>query len=221
MLAIVVVSSVILVVVLLYFQFGVVEAMKANNCVILERKVLPDGATLEIVDNGCQEGLPHTSGPNTIRMTRSIFNSGSRDSTLTHERVHLDQKTRPEAWLQFCKSAWSYELTNQNPGVPTQDYDLRPNPDTGSNPYAVWRGRYVFFSAFDASRKLSSAPVIVWDLEEKKALSGPPPEWKAQFCTASGKCPHQYEHPYEIAAEYATHKMETPASAQLTTFFAQ
>jgi len=182
---------------------------------------LPDGATLEIVDNGCQEGLPHTSGPNTIRMTRSIFNSGSRDSTLTHERVHLDQKTRPEAWLQFCKSAWSYELTNQNPGVPTQDYDLRPNPDTGSNPYAVWRGRYVFFSAFDASRKLSSAPVIVWDLEEKKALSGPPPEWKAQFCTASGKCPHQYEHPYEIAAEYATHKMETPASAQLTTFFAQ
>jgi hypothetical protein len=205
----------------LYLNFKKVEPMNTEDCKVLERKVLPGGEVLEIVNDGCQEGLPHTSGPNTIRMTRSVYGSSDRDSILTHERVHLNQKTRPDAWLQFVKSAWSYELTNQNPGVPTDIYELRPNPDTNTNPYSVWRGRYVFFSAFDASRKLSAAPVIVWDLEERKALSGPPSEWKAQFCTANGKCPHQYEHPYEIAAEYATHQMETPASAQLSTFLSQ
>jgi len=222
----VIVVLLVLIVIFAIVAFGVlylkkVEPMKSDNCVVLERKILKGGEVLEIVDDGCQEGLPHTSGPNTIRMTKAVYSSSSRDEILTHERVHLDQKTRPDAWLQFCKSAWSYELTNQNPGVPTEDYDLRPNPDTNTNPYAIWRGRYVFFSAFDTSRKLSSAPVIVWDLEERKTLSGPPPEWKAQFCTGNGKCPQQYEHPYEIAAEYATHKMETPASAQLATWIKQ
>ena len=76
----------------------------------------------------------------------------------------------------------------------------------------------MFFSAYDSTRRLSSAPVIIYDLKEERELSGPPPEWKAHFCTATGRCPHQYEHPYEIAAEYATHKMETPAAAQLAAW---
>jgi len=218
---IVFVGLLVFVLVVLYLNFSKVEPMKPDNCVILERKILKGGEILEIVDDQCQEGLPHTTGPKTIRMTQAVYGSNQRESILTHERIHLDQKTKPDAWSQFVKSAWSYELTNQNPGIPAKLFDLRPNPDTSANPYSVWRGRYVFFSAFDASRKLSAAPVIVWDLEAKKALNGPPPEWKAQFCTGNNKCPQQYEHPYEIAAEYATHNMETPASAQLATFLSQ
>ena len=190
----------------------------SDNCVVLERQVLTGGDILELVSDDCQEGLPHTTGPNTIRMTRAIAESDRRDSILTHERIHLDQKRRPDAWTHFTNSAWSYELTAVRPtGLPAT-YALRPNPDTSANPYAVWRGRYVFFSAYDSTRRLSSAPVIIYDLQEGRELSGPPPEWKAHFCTATGRCPHQYEHPYEIAAEYVTHDMETPAEAQLTAW---
>jgi hypothetical protein len=189
-----------------------------SDCTVLERQVLPGGDILELVSDECQEGLPHTTGPTTIRMTRSIAESDRRDSILTHERIHLDQKRRPDAWAHFTKSAWSYALTSDKPtGLPAS-YALRPNPDTSANPYAVWRGRYVFFSAYDSTRRLSSAPVIIYDLQEERELSGPPPEWKAHFCTATGRCPHQYEHPYEIAAEYMTHAMETPAAAQLTAW---
>ena len=192
-----------------------------SDCTVLERQVLPGGDILELVSDDCQEGLPHTTGPNTIRMTRSIAESDRRESILTHERIHLDQKRRPDAWTQFTNSAWYYKLTAERPaGLPAM-YDLRPNPDTSANPYAVWRDQYVFFSAYDATRRLSSAPVIIYDLKTGRVLTSPPPEWKAHFCTATGRCPHQYEHPYEIAAEYATHKMETPAAAQLFAWMPQ
>ena len=192
-----------------------------DDCVVLERLVLPGGELLELVSDNCKEGLPHTTGPNTIRMTRSIYNSNRRDSILTHERIHLDQKRRPDVWAQFVKSAWSYELSAVKPAKLPATYALRPNPDTSANPYAIWRGRYVFFSAYDSEHTtLASAPVIVYDLEEGRALSGLPAEWKAQFCTSSGACPHQYEHPYEISAEYATHPVETPAATLLTRFLA-
>jgi hypothetical protein len=214
----VLVLATVLVTVLAVIVYGVVyktPATSVDNCVVLERHILPGGDILELVSDDCQEGLPHTTGPNTIRMTRSIYESDRRVSILTHERIHLDQKRRPDAWAQFTNSAWSYELTTVRPSGLPATYELRPNPDTSANPYAVWRGRYVFFSAYDATHRLSSAPVIIYDLKEGRALPAPPPEWKAHFCTTTGRCPHQYEHPYEIAAEYATHKMETPAAAQL------
>jgi hypothetical protein len=185
-----------------------------NNCHIQKRYKLPY-ATVEIVDPVCQDGLPHTWGPTTIRMTESDWNSTRRDTILRHERVHLRQRQDRHEWMAFYRSVWGYECTQQPPpGIPPHWLDrIRPNPDTADGLWAVWRGRYVFFPTYrDAKRSLRSATVQVWDIQ-KRQMVDPPAEWKQYFCDG-GNCPIQYEHPHEIAAEYITHASNTSPAAQ-------
>jgi hypothetical protein len=123
---------------------------------------------------------------------------------MKHERVHLEQKRNPEKWYEYYRRVWDYECSKIPPqGIP-QHYirNLRPNPDTADSPWAIWRGRWVFFPVFDESRTLKSAPVIVWDLKEKRRVNIPD-EWKQIFCK-DGICPNQYEHPHEISAVLIT-----------------
>jgi hypothetical protein len=54
-----------------------------------------DDMTIEIVDADCKEGLPHTTGPNTVRMTEAAWSDRRRTTTLVHEHVHLEQKRKP------------------------------------------------------------------------------------------------------------------------------
>jgi hypothetical protein len=176
---------------------------------------LEDGTRLEIVADDCKEGLPHTTTSTTVRMTQSIADSSRFHEIMTHERVHLDQKTRPDYWRSLVKRIWAYDLYDTAPrGVPADVVaKLRPNPDTEAAPWAVWRGRYVFFPAYGDDKRLSTAKARIWDLEEGR-LTEEPPEWRAQFCF-EGTRPHQWEHPYEIAAEYKTHPSQCPAAAAL------
>jgi hypothetical protein len=187
-----------------------------DRCIVLKRFQLPYG-TVEIVDPACQDGLPHTWSPSIIRMTEVDWNSSRRDDILRHERVHLRQRQEPAVWRNFYRSEWGYEITKTPPpGIPPHWLDrIRPNPDTADGLWAVWSGRYVFFPTFrDAKRSLRNATVQVWDLL-KKQIVDPPSEWKQQFCDG-GNCPHQYEHPHEIAAEYITHVSNSPAAQQLS-----
>lgn len=186
-----------------------------DRCVVLKRYTLPY-ATVEIVQPSCQEGLPHTWSPSIIRMTEHDWESSRRDDILRHERVHLRQKQEPNEWRDFYRAAWGYEYTTSPPpGIPKHWIErLRPNPDTADGPWAVWQGRYVFFPTFrDARRSLRTAVVQVWD-NIKKQIVDPPNEWRQMFCDA-GNCPHQYEHPHEIAAEYITHQTNSPAAQAL------
>ena len=186
---------------------------KHDDCHVLEKRTLSDGTVLEIVNDACKEGMPHTTTKETVRMTRGVLNSSKYDEIMTHERVHLDQKTRPAFWRSLVSRIWSYELYKTAPaGVPAEQ--IRPNPDTDAAPWAVWRGRYVFFAAFGDDKTLKSAPVRIWDLEERR-FTEIPPEWRKQFC-GDTDCPHQYEHPYELAAEYITHTSQAPAAAALS-----
>lgn len=183
-------------------------------CAVLRRIPTEDGV-VELVAPECFEGLPHTTDGNTIRMTDDVWNSGRREEILVHERVHLDQKRRPEPWTAFYKSEWGYDLSATPP--PGLLATLRLNPDTASTPYATWRSRYVFFTEQALDGRIRGAPTRVWD-RQRRAYCDPPSEWRAFFCdgSAGGKgCPHQWEHPHELSAEYLTLGSDAPAAQTL------
>jgi len=184
---------------------------RPGPCAVLRTIPTEDG-TIEIVPPTCMEGLPHTTTSNIIRMTEETYaNIGKeKDNVLTHERVHLSQKRHPAQWEAFYRDAWEYELlANPPPDLPAHHREnLRPNPDTAGKPWALWRGRYLFFPEYTESRTLRGAVVRVWDTQTHQ-LVPVPSEWKAAFCgeeKESGGCPHQYEHPHEMAAEYVARK---------------
>lgn len=188
-----------------------------DECVVL-RKIDTEDGVIEVVNPSCKEGLPHTTGPNTIRMTEAALHDPRAASTLVHERVHLDQKRNRSSWYEFYKTAWEYTLmSTPPPGLPYKyQYDLRPNPDTSDAPWAIWRSRYLFFPNYGPQRTLKEAVVQVYDLKERKLVE-PPSEWRSAFCSGM-LCPHQFEHPHELAAEYIALQMKTPASAKLFTW---
>jgi hypothetical protein len=194
--------------------FSVYVILPKDECVVL-RTVNTDDGIIEVVNPSCKEGLPHTTGSNTIRMTEAALHDPRAASTLVHERVHLDQKRNRSSWYEFYKTAWEYTLmTTPPPGLPYKyQYDLRPNPDTSDAPWAIWRSRYLFFPNYSPQRTLKGAVVQVYDLQDRKLVE-PPSEWRAAFCSGT-QCPHQFEHPHELAAEYIALQMKTPASAKL------
>jgi hypothetical protein len=211
-------------IVIVFIIFGVFLSLYWNKlyftdyCSVLQTIKLDD-IIIEIVDDGCKEGLPHTTGPNTVRMTRSIWEGPRRDSVLRHERVHLLQKGRDsEKWLEFYEREWGYKCSALPPaGIPAELVARRrPNPDTDACAWATWRNRYVFFPVFGDDNSLRNAPVLVWDLAQGR-LTKIPDEWRTEFC-GTGACAHQYEHPHEISAEWLTDgssKVKTPAAYKL------
>ena len=182
-----------------------------DPCRVFQR-IETENGTIEIVDERCQEGLPHTSDANTIRMTQARYNSPNLDTLLTHERIHLEQKRNPDRWRSFYKHVWGYDLLNQAPPSIPSSYTrrVRPNPDTADSPWAVWNNRYVFFPVFGEQGTLRSATVCIWDLKEQTEV-GIPEAWKSYFCDGE-RCPHQYEHPHELSAEYKASKFPSQAS---------
>jgi hypothetical protein len=185
-----------------------------DECTVLQTIRLDESTRVEIVDDACKEGLPHTTDANTIRMTLGAWNGARRDEILRHERVHCAQKGAGDAWRDFYRRAWDYTLLRAPPpALPaTLAARLRPNPDTADAPWALWRGRWLFFPVFGEDRRLATARVIVWDTETRRAHETPPEEWRAAFCAGSA-CPHQYEHPHEIAAEWMTDMKSTAPAA--------
>ena len=191
-----------------------------NSCAVLER--FPDtemaDAVIEIVDDTCEEGLPHTSDANTIRMTRGVWNSSAarRANVLAHERVHLMQRRNPTAWAAFYATKWQYVLSASPPdGFPADMLDkIRGNPDTFPERWAIWKGRYWFIPLYsEHAPSLRNAIPRVWDAE-MRTWTESPPEWRAYF----GK-PGQFEHPHEISAEIlADNVQNTPASVDLRNF---
>jgi hypothetical protein len=189
-------------------------AYTAVSAITYETVRLGDGVRIELVPSTVQDGLPHTTGPYTIRMTSRDYMSDRRDTILRHEYVHLSQKQNPQPWRAFYKDAWNYTLQTTPPADIPQSYiqRLRPNPDTDDAPWAVWRNRYVFFPVYrDATKQLRDPIVHVWDMETRQFVPIPD-AWKRTFCGTGAACPHQYEHPHEMAAEFLTHVSDAPAA---------
>ena len=187
-----------------------------NDCTVLERIPTEDGI-IEIVNDECKEGLPHTTDSNTIRMTRKKYESRGLKQLLIHERVHLDQKRSPEKWQWFYKQYWDYDIQSESPIPAIYTQHMRPNPDTESQPWAIWRQRYVFFPYAEQPSQLKNAAVRIWDILENRFVPAPE-QWKARFCDADG-CPYQYEHPHEISAEFIANTQKSVAANQLRHWF--
>ena len=200
-----------------------------TQCTVLKR--LKDSemedATIEIVDEACQDGLPHTTTSSIIRMTERVWSGGRREEILRHERVHLSQKRNPDVWSKFYSEKWNYILYSRLPAdiissIPESDKSLlRPNPDTSVAPWAIWKSRYVFYPVYSSSGKhtLKDAPVHIWDIQEKSNLDFPPAEWINFFGN-----PQQYEHPHEISAEFLTDASKhstIPAATKLFNWYNQ
>jgi hypothetical protein len=195
-----------------------IQGARSDDCTVL-RKIQTDNGLVEIVNATCKEGLPHTTGPQTMRFTEAAWNDARREETLVHERVHLAQKRAPTDWAEFYRRVWDYEMFTRPPVTLPDDsvMKLRKNPDTEDAPWAVWRHRYVFYP-YSADGKLKSATVRIWDLELKTHIESPPDAWRAFFCDGDA-CPHQYEHPHELAAEYIAKKSNSQAAANLFAWY--
>ena len=204
---------------ILYTYTAHKPANVSKSCIVEERIPTSNGI-IEIVDKECQEGLPHTYDENTIRLTRSMYESSHVDDVLIHERVHLDQKRNPSDWLQFYKTYWKYTVSLSPPNNIPHHYilSLRPNPDTDDSPWVTWNNRYVFFPTSSANNKLKDAKVTIWDLQLNRIVDIPL-EWKEMFCSEKLACPHQYEHPHEISAEFLTNKNRSSAGLQLLRWY--
>ena len=114
---------------------------------------------------------------------------------------------------------WEYECLAAAPaGVPVSlAARLRPNPDTADAPWALWRGRWLFFPVSLSEGALRDAEVVVWDVLAGRRVPIPA-EWRAEFCEGAGgsRCPQQFEHPHEISAEWLTTRSAVaPAAAKL------
>ena len=191
-----------------------VWAWNYDECSVIQT-ISVDGATVQIVDGACKEGLPHTTDARTIRMTADVWGDPRRRAEImTHERVHLRQKSDLGAWAKFYAGAWGYKCYARPPAdIPRELVErLRPNPDTADAPWAVWRDRWVFFPAYSENASLRGAEVIVWDTELHRQVPLPD-AWRALFCGRA--CPHQYEHPHEISAEWLTARSDAAASGPL------
>jgi hypothetical protein len=200
-------------------------ARKGHSCAVLlthDDAELED-VQIEIIDSSCEQGLPHTSDKNTIRMTLDVWNDQSRkEQVLAHERIHILQKRDPEAWKLFYTQHWGYtHFLDKAPSfIPSGIVEtVRSNPDTAQHPWCCWQNRYWFAPLYTdlSNPTLKDTTIRVWD-QVIQNFTDIPQEWKMLFCSEDG-CPHQLEHPHEISAEYLTSPSQTPAYQSLRSWF--
>lgn len=199
------------------------RARVGNVCTVLERFADPglEGAVIELTDASCESGLPHTIGTNLIRIPVSAWTTQDRrDHILRHERIHLLQRRNPDAWAGLYND-WMWTV-QEGEEIPSEvaNAPVRGNPDTWPARWACWKGRYWFVPMYRdlEAPQLPDAEVRVWDAKEGR-WTETPYEWRTLFCDERGRCPHQSEHPAEIAAEYASDSSwTTPAAMMLRRF---
>jgi hypothetical protein len=199
------------------------DARAGNRCNVLESMddAELEGARIEIVDESCEDGLPHTVDADRIRMTRSVWNGNRREDILRHERIHLLQRRDPLEWRKFYMEKWGYTDFSQASPTGAPAIDVRSNPDTADSPWVCWGNRYWFIPVYRDSKnpRIRDAETRVWD-SRLGTWSDPPREWVSFFCE-EGRCPHQLEHPHEISAEILTDTKDpwkTPAALLLREF---
>jgi hypothetical protein len=183
-----------------------------SDCNVIESIPYKDGTIINIVNDSCTEGLPHTTNENTIIMPLASWNSMRREETLRHELVHIRQRRDSAAWFEFYRIEWNYVPIALPPELAS--IQIRPNPDTADKPYMIWKDRWIFLPVYTEDHTLKNAIVRVYDIRTHKFVEVPP-EWTAFFSTGL----HQIEHPHEISAELLTVRRNCDASNKLYEFF--
>lgn len=174
-------------------------ARRGHNCVPIFTTAGPDGTVIETTSKACEAGMPHTRVGDRIIIPDSIPEP-LKAEIIGHEMIHIYQRRFPDAWRDFYRRSWSFELH----GAPPHDMPesvikaRRANPDTlHAGPWSAWMGRYWPVPVYTntVAPSLREATTIWWDTWTRKILTKPPEPWTAFF----GR-PTQDEHPHEISA---------------------
>jgi len=174
------------------------RARDGQNCDVKGIMDIGDGISLVTVSKSCEAGMPHTRAGDRIIMPDSI-SVADKGPIIEHERIHIYQRRKPEAWAKFYKLAWAFTLHKTPPtNMPTSvREERRSNPDTYEVPWPCWKERYWPVPVYKdpENPQLRVATTVWWDEQDRELLSNPPPGWSVFF----GK-PSQDEHPHELAA---------------------
>lgn len=174
-------------------------ARRGHNCVPIFKTAGPDGTVIETTSKSCESGMPHTRADDRIVIPDSIPEP-LKAEIIGHEMIHIYQRRFPEAWRDFYRRSWSFELHAAPPAdMPASVVEARrANPDTRlAGPWSAWMGRYWPVPVYTnpKSPSLREAVTVWWDTWTHKILTVPPQAWTAFF----GK-PSQDEHPHEMSA---------------------
>lgn len=174
-------------------------ARRGHNCIPIFTVAGPDGTIIETVSKSCESGMPHTRAGERIIIPDSIPEP-LKAEVIGHEMIHIYQRRFPDAWRDFYRRSWSFELHNKPPhDMPDSVIEARrANPDTRlAGPWSAWMGRFWPVPVYTDPKapSLREAVTVWWDTHKQKILTEPPTEWTSFF----GK-PSQDEHPHEIAA---------------------
>ena len=182
------------------------QARKNANCEPIEKKFKKLGAIdswIWTMDKSCENGLAHTRASNIIAIPENL-EINQVNKIIEHEKIHLHQKRNPNAWKNFYKKYWNYEIHKSPPLLmPSELIKMkRANPDTYDAPYACWKNKWWSVPIYKSYDDLKFMDCIIkwWNQETNEILNDSPDEWKSFF----GNNVSQTEHPHEISAEYIT-----------------
>ena len=182
------------------------KARENANCEPIKKQFKKLGAINSWVwtmDKSCENGLAHTRASNIIALPENLeINQINR--TIEHEKIHLHQRRNPNAWKNFYKKYWDYEIYKLPPLLMPSELIVmkRANPDTDDAPYACWKNKWWSIPIYKSYDDLKFMNCIIkwWNQETNEILNDPPDEWNKFF----GYHVSQTEHPHEISAEYIT-----------------
>ena len=175
------------------------QARGGQNCDVKTTQKGLDGVTIVTTSKSCEAGMPHTRAGDRIIIPESIP-LPMRNEIIAHEMIHIYQTRYPEAFKEFYRNSWLFELfKSPPPGIPDSVRNLRrSNPDTFREPWCCWMGYLWPVAIYQDSASLPSlrnAKTVWWNSKTQTLLTEPPAEWVAFFGS-----PSQDEHPHEIAA---------------------
>jgi len=155
-----------------------------------------------ILPDSAEAGFPHTR-PGVICFPRN-YSVEQIGETFIHELVHIHQRWRGSAWLDFMRDQWEMEPVGSDllpQGLVSREII---NPDTIAAPHMAWKKRWVPLKVFKVGIGASSmreTELIFWDLEKRVDMrDGEMPEgWKEFFGT-------QADHGFEMGAYYIGNK---------------
>jgi hypothetical protein len=156
-----------------------------------------EGETIVTMHPSADGGMPHTRPPSTICLP-AYFPESRLVETLSHERIHLDQRKRCRGWIAALGvEGWTSIEEEEIP----EEYRkrCRINPDTCWSPFWAWNGRYVPLPFFVREDKpeLNDIAVRWYDLQEEIVGSVVPFSLVQKYGKLKS---HSLEHPFELMA---------------------
>ena len=196
-----------------------------QNCDVKYRQAGEYNTEIITTSKSCEAGMPHTRAGGRIILPDSIPDPFRKD-IIQHEMIHVFQSRFPDAWAEFYRKSWAFEVFKSLPPFVESVFPLsvkearRANPDTFTVPWCCWMGRYwpvpIYLNSKNPS--LRDARTVWWDQWKNEVLTEPPSAWTEFFGSVS-----QDEHPHEIAAVLLTdtgsHGFGTEASRRLMNWW--